>query len=255
MGEHSAQKESFIPTLLPWLTATQSLNDSAPTAAANTNPHTTPRRSPTPRSTRSTATSPPAATRTRTPCCRSTPTAAPSTTQRPTRLPYPSGPPCSSFRYQAYWSWDKDADNNRVYDYRDAEKDPSIADRHLNWIRAFYEDVYDSTGHVPAVADPALPASLSAHTDGCYVNYPDTDLDDPGRNTSGQSSHRLYYKDNYARLQRTSSAGIPTTSSRHAQSIRLPTSGSSSSGAKKTAGSKPGPPYMTVAQARECHRR
>ncbi|MFH8561981.1 hypothetical protein [Streptomyces sp. NPDC017988] len=75
-----------------------------------------------------------------------------------------------------------------MYDYPDAEKDPTIAGRHLNWIRAFYEDVYHTTGGVPTVA-----ASTSAHTDGRYVNYPDTDLDDPVRNTSGQPAHLLYY--------------------------------------------------------------
>ncbi|PNG16882.1 BBE domain-containing protein, partial [Streptomyces cahuitamycinicus] len=62
----------------------------------------------------------------------------------------------------------------------------------------------------------------STPTDGCYVNYPDTDLDDLGRNTSGQSSYRLYHKDNYARLQRTKKRWDPHNVFRHAQSVRLP---------------------------------
>ncbi|WP_399920030.1 BBE domain-containing protein [Streptomyces kanamyceticus] len=113
-----------------------------------------------------------------------------------------------------------------MYDYRDAEKDPTIAGRHLNWIRAFYEDVYRTTGGVPTVA-----ASTSAHTDGCYVNYPDTDLDDTVRNTSGQPAHRLYYKENYTRLQRAKQRWDPHNVFRHAQSIRLPGKNPSGSGA------------------------
>ncbi|GHB09479.1 hypothetical protein [Streptomyces chryseus] len=91
-------------------------------------------------------------------------------------------------QYQAYWTWDTDADRNGVLDYRDAEKDSGIAAPHLRWIRNFYQDVYGPTGGVPAVADPAFPATKNANTDGCYINYPDVDLLDVQRlNTSGQS--------------------------------------------------------------------
>jgi FAD/FMN-containing dehydrogenase len=56
--------------------------------------------------------------------------------------------------------------------------------------------------------------------DGCYVNYPDADLSDPMWNTSGVPWHGLYFKDNYARLQRAKSAWDPGEVFRHRQSVR-----------------------------------
>ncbi|MET9231206.1 FAD-binding protein [Lentzea sp. NPDC003310] len=63
----------------------------------------------------------------------------------------------------------------------------------LAWVRELYRDVYADTGGVPVPNDV---------NDGSYINYADADLADPAWNTSGVSAQRLYYKDNYPRLQR-----------------------------------------------------
>ncbi|WP_406473374.1 FAD-binding oxidoreductase [Streptomyces platensis] len=125
-------------------------------------------------------------------------------------------------QYQTYWSWDQDANHDGVTDYLDAEIDPAIAAPHLRWIREFYRDVYQDTGGVPILAPTDAPAGGQPEpvTDGCYINYPDTDLDDPEWNRSGESSHRLYYGDNYARLQAVKEHWDPRNVFRHAQSIQ-----------------------------------
>ncbi|MFF4529595.1 FAD-binding oxidoreductase [Streptomyces sp. NPDC001407] len=98
-------------------------------------------------------------------------------------------------QYQTYWT------------------DPAEDARHLTWIRELYRDVYAGTGGVPVPDDV---------NDGCYVNYPDTDLGDPAWNTSKTPWARLYYKDNYPRLQRVKAAWDPKNVFRHTQSVRLP---------------------------------
>ncbi|PNG20774.1 FAD-binding oxidoreductase, partial [Streptomyces cahuitamycinicus] len=155
MGEHSAQKETFIPTLLPWLTATQTLNESGPNrcgkykSAYHTKAFTNDQIDAIHR--HLTATGPYA-----------NPDAllqvdsyggavndtAPDATAVPQRSSV------LKLQYQVYWTWDKDADRNGVYDYRDAERDADIAEPHLKWIRDFYQDVYHKTHGVPAVPDP-----------------------------------------------------------------------------------------------------
>lgn len=222
MGEHPAQGALFIPTRLPWLTATQSLNDSGPnrcgkyksaymtkgftehqieaihrhlTAPGYTNPDALVQ-------------------------VDSYGGAINDVAPGDTAVPQRSS--VLKLQYQAYWTWGKDADKNGVHDYRDAEKDPEIAGPHLRWIRNFYQDVYQPTGGVPAVADPALPATRTSNTDGCYINYPDADISDRKLNTSGQPWHRLYYKDSYKRLQQAKKLWDPHNIFRHHQSVRLP---------------------------------
>ncbi|MFF8896869.1 FAD-dependent oxidoreductase [Streptomyces lydicus] len=124
-------------------------------------------------------------------------------------------------QYQTYWR-NEDSNEDGVADHDDADVDPSIAAPHLRWIREFYRDVYEETGGVPVLqpdgaadGDGPLPV-----TDGCYINYPDTDLDDPEWNTSGQSSHRLYYGDNYRRLQGVKEYWDPRNVFRNAQSVQ-----------------------------------
>jgi FAD/FMN-containing dehydrogenase len=85
--------------------------------------------------------------------------------------------------------------------------------RHVAWVRQLYRDMYADTGNVPVP---------NAVTDGCYVNYADTDLSDPTFNSSGVSWQQLYYKDNYPRLQTVKARWDPTNFFRHGQSIRLP---------------------------------
>ena len=91
--------------------------------------------------------------------------------------------------------------------------DPTDDERHIAWIRDLYQDVYAATGGVP------VPNQV---TDGCYVNYADTDLSDPARNTSGVPWSTLYYGENYPRLRRVKAAYDPANRFRHAQSIELP---------------------------------
>ncbi|WP_243762427.1 FAD-binding oxidoreductase [Streptomyces sp. Tu 3180] len=84
---------------------------------------------------------------------------------------------------------------------------------YIAWNRECYAEVYADTGGVP------VPNGV---TDGCYVNYPDNDLNDPKYNTSSTPWHALYYKDNYPRLQRVKKKYDPKDFFRHAQSVRLP---------------------------------
>jgi hypothetical protein len=95
-------------------------------------------------------------------------------------------------QYQVYWT------------------DPATEAQHLNWIRSFYSAVYASTGGVPVP---------NAVTDGCYVNYPDIDLNDPTFNQSGLPYSTLYYKGNYPRLRQVKAKYDPRNVFRHRQSI------------------------------------
>ncbi|MGW2050494.1 FAD-dependent oxidoreductase [Streptomyces sp. NPDC001858] len=124
-------------------------------------------------------------------------------------------------QYQTYWSWETDANHDGVFDYQDALADPSIAAPHLKWIRDLYQDMYAETGGVPVTPTPE---SSDVNTDGCYINYPDVDLGDPAFNDPevGQPWHHLYYGANYARLQRAKAYWDPRDVFRHAQSVRLP---------------------------------
>ncbi|WP_217236073.1 FAD-binding oxidoreductase [Streptomyces sp. AC555_RSS877] len=84
---------------------------------------------------------------------------------------------------------------------------------YIAWNRECYAEVYADTGGVP------VPNGV---TDGCYVNYPDNDLNDPKYNTSSTPWYSLYYKGNYPRLQQVKKKYDPTDFFRHAQSVRLP---------------------------------
>jgi FAD/FMN-containing dehydrogenase len=89
--------------------------------------------------------------------------------------------------------------------------DPRDETQHLAWVRAFYRDLFVETGGVP------VPGKIC---DGALINHPDVDLADPEWNTSGVPWHSLYYKDNYARLQRIKGRWDPRNVFHHALSIR-----------------------------------
>jgi FAD/FMN-containing dehydrogenase len=91
--------------------------------------------------------------------------------------------------------------------------DAADDDTYVRWNREFYGEMYADTGGVP------VPNGV---TDGCYVNYPDVDLNDRRFNRSSVPWHGLYYKGNYPRLQRVKQAYDPRDFFRHRQSIRLP---------------------------------
>ena len=84
---------------------------------------------------------------------------------------------------------------------------------HLDFIKGFYQDVYQETGGVPEISD----AAHDRDTDGAYVNYPDIDL---GIATDPAPQYpRLYYKGNYARLQLAKRIWDPHNLFHHSQSI------------------------------------
>lgn len=87
-------------------------------------------------------------------------------------------------QYQTYWT------------------EPSEDQVNLDWINYFYLAMYGPKGPYP---DGTL--------DGCYVNYPDVDL---------ENWQYLYYKENYAQLQKVKKRWDPCNIFNHAQSIELP---------------------------------
>ncbi|WP_031512135.1 FAD-dependent oxidoreductase [Streptomyces sp. NRRL F-5123] len=222
IGEHPAQGGLFIPTLLPWLTATQSLNDSGPNrcgkykSAYMTRGFTDHQIEAIQRHLTDPGYSNPDALVQVDSYGGAVNDRAPGATAVPQRSSV------LKLQYQVYWTWGVDADENGLFDYRDAELDPGIAAPHLRWIRDLYRDVHRPTGGVPVIADPDDPATRDANTDGCYINYPDVDLSDRRLNTSGQSWHRLYYKGGYERLQQVKQAWDPHDVFHHEQSVAVP---------------------------------
>jgi aclacinomycin oxidase len=89
--------------------------------------------------------------------------------------------------------------------------DPREEAKNLTWVRAFYRELFAETGGVPVPGEAY---------DGAFINHPDTDLADPGLNTSGVPWHTLYYKANYPRLQRIKARWDPRDVFRHPLSIR-----------------------------------
>jgi hypothetical protein len=90
-------------------------------------------------------------------------------------------------------------------------RDPAEDEAQLGWLRALYEDLFAETGGVPVP---------NAQLDGCYINYPDSDMADPAHNRSGVPWTWLYYKDNYARLQAVKDRYDPRNVLRHSLSVR-----------------------------------
>ncbi|MBW8797383.1 MAG: FAD-binding oxidoreductase [Streptomyces sp.] len=88
--------------------------------------------------------------------------------------------------------------------------DAADDDFYLEWIRGLYAEFFAETKGVPLIGD---------RTDGCYINYCDTDMADPRYNTSGVPWHTLYYKDNYPRLQQVKRRWDPTNFFHHALSV------------------------------------
>jgi hypothetical protein len=101
-------------------------------------------------------------------------------------------------QYQVYWN-------------RRNDTDPGDQAKNLKWIRDTYRATFAGTGGVPIIGD---------RTDGCYINYPDIDLNDTKTwNTSGQAWSQLYYKEAYPRLQRVKARWDPLHIFHHTQSI------------------------------------
>ncbi len=84
--------------------------------------------------------------------------------------------------------------------------------RNLDWVRAFYRDLFAETGGVPVPGEAY---------DGSLINHPDADLADPSLNTSGVPWPTLYYQAGYPRLQRVKARWDPRNVFRHALSVRV----------------------------------
>ena len=87
-------------------------------------------------------------------------------------------------QYQTYWSNKQDDQYN------------------LDWINHFYTDMYGKDGPLP-----------DKNFDGCFINYPDSDL---------IKWQILYYGSNYPRLQKVKQQWDPHNIFHHQQSIQLP---------------------------------
>jgi hypothetical protein len=99
-------------------------------------------------------------------------------------------------QYQTYW--------------QEKDSGPDYADPHIAWIRDFYRNMYWESGGVP---DPER--DPSRNVDGCYINYPDADLNQHGRETA----LRLYYGGNLPRLKRAKREWDPGNYFQNRQSI------------------------------------
>jgi len=101
-------------------------------------------------------------------------------------------------QYQVYWTA-QDADEPE----------------HLAWIRDTYRATFTETGGVPTVSTP----KADHNTDGCYINYPDCDLSDKDLNSSGEAWSTLYYKNAYPKLREVKTHWDPHNVFNHYQSI------------------------------------
>ncbi|MCX5213755.1 BBE domain-containing protein [Kitasatospora sp. NBC_00240] len=98
-------------------------------------------------------------------------------------------------QYQTYWT------------------SPAQDQAHLDFLSGFYREVYAETGGVPEISD----AGHDLGTDGAYVNYPDVDL---GTTADPAPLYpRLYYKQNYPRLQLAKSIWDRENVFHHKQSV------------------------------------
>ncbi|RKS05979.1 FAD/FMN-containing dehydrogenase [Nocardiopsis sp. Huas11] len=121
---------------------------------------------------------------------------------RPTAVPQRDS--ILKLQFQVYWK--------RIEQESDVE-------RHITWIRDIYRKTFASTGGVPVIGEA---------TDGCYINYPDADLNDSSWNKSPDRWSKLYYKDAYPRLQRVKKRWDPLNVFHHRQSVELPSGPESS---------------------------
>jgi hypothetical protein len=88
--------------------------------------------------------------------------------------------------------------------------DPKDEAANVTWVQSFYRDLFADSGGVPVPGDAY---------EGSLINHPNPDLADPSWNTSGIPWTTLYYKANYARLERVKAQWDPRNVFRHALSI------------------------------------
>lgn len=88
---------------------------------------------------------------------------------------------------------------------------PQEDEKHLEWARTFYRDVFAATGGAPVPNDRA---------GGCFLNWPDPDLLEAEWNQSGVPWFELYYGRNYKRLQQVKARWDPLQVFNHAMSVQ-----------------------------------
>jgi hypothetical protein len=88
--------------------------------------------------------------------------------------------------------------------------DPADEKKSLDWVRAFYRELFAESGGVPVPGEAY---------DGAFINHPDIDLADPALNKSGVSWSTLYYRENYPLLQQIKGKYDPKNVFRHPLSI------------------------------------
>lgn len=114
-------------------------------------------------------------------------------------------------QYQTYWNNASRVGQGDVGRYADQQA------AHLSWIRGLYQDSFASSGGTP---DPRRAGGDGV--EGCYANYPDSDL---GTHADGRADDALwlYYLDNFRNRPRNLVAvkrrWDPTNVFRNAQSI------------------------------------
>ena len=113
-------------------------------------------------------------------------------------------------QYQAYW-----AQNESEFDTPDSTEGIEL----VNWMNAAYKDIYSSSGGVP---NPLQDSSDTV--DGCYYNYPDSEL---VKAEGGlEAAMYLYFKENYKQnspnLSQIKASWDPGNYFNHPQSIPLP---------------------------------
>lgn len=132
-------------------------------------------------------------------------------THSSTSTPVPQRSSLLKLQFQTYWN------NASPVGGGDSGRYGAQQQAHLNWIRGMYADTYAASGGVP---DPER--DPNGIVDGCYYNYPDSDL---GTHSDGRIDQALslYFQGNF----RTNSRNLvsvkkrwdPTNVFHHAQSI------------------------------------
>ena len=98
--------------------------------------------------------------------------------------PIPQRSSIMKLQYQSYWNNSSPVGQGGSDPYREQ------SEAHMSWMRDFYADVYAGYGGTP---DPRR--DPSGTVDGCYYNYPDSDL---GTHAGGdvEMALRLYFGEN-----------------------------------------------------------
>ncbi|MFJ5122088.1 FAD-binding protein [Kitasatospora sp. NPDC088548] len=125
--------------------------------------------------------------------------------RKPEETAVPQRDSIMKLQYQTYWT-DSNDDNKQI-----------------KYLRDLYAAVYKDTGGIPEVNSHSHQAHnrfFDITTDGAYVNYPDIDLGTAEQHDPAYT--RLYYGQNYARLQKAKEHWDRENIFHHAQSITLP---------------------------------